>query len=210
MMATIHWFSSDDYAMCTRHIGPRVGRCATRSMLDVRAYDAGAGTSGHGHRSFPEGPVAAGYGAAHHARGRLRRGDRLRAQEQAVRLPHSCVGQPPSGAVHGASLLLGREAHAEGNSNYDPSRIASTVVQGVGFVAAGVIFASRGRIQGLTTAASIWVTAAIGLLAGAGFFWEALLGTIAVVVVLELFERLEARFVPSKRDGKATSDVGHD
>ena len=47
-----------------------------------------------------------------------------------------------------ASLLLGREAHAEGSSNYDPSRIASTVVQGVGFVAAGVIFAARGRIQG--------------------------------------------------------------
>ena len=108
-----------------------------------------------------------------------------------------------------ASLLLGRDAHDAGSTTYDPSRIASTVVQGVGFVTAGVIFASRGRIQGLTTAASIWVAAAVGLLAGAGFFWEAL-GTIAVVMVLEAFERFEARFVASKRGQTSGRDAEHE
>lgn len=109
-----------------------------------------------------------------------------------------------------ASLLLGHDALDAGSTTYAPSRIASTVVQGVGFVAAGVIFASRGRIQGLTTAASIWVTAAIGLLAGAGFFGEALFGTIAVVVVLEVFERFEARYVPGKRGQGSGRNAEHD
>jgi putative Mg2+ transporter-C (MgtC) family protein len=85
------------------------------------------------------------------------------------------------------SILLGDEVREEGGVGYDPSRIGSTIVQGIGFLAAGVIFTSKGRIQGLTTAAGIWVTAAIGLLVGAGFYLVAIVGgamTIATLVIL--------------------------
>ena len=89
------------------------------------------------------------------------------------------------------SILLGDEVREEGGTGYDPSRIGSTIVQGIGFLAAGVIFTSRGRIQGLTTAAGIWVTAAIGLLVGSGFYLVAIVGgamTIATLVILGWLE----------------------
>ena len=85
------------------------------------------------------------------------------------------------------SILLGDEVREEGGIAYDPSRIGSTIVQGIGFLAAGVIFTSRGRVQGLTTAAGIWVTAAIGLLVGSGFYLIAIVGgamTVATLVIL--------------------------
>lgn len=63
----------------------------------------------------------------------------------------------------------------------DPSRIASTVVQGIGFLAAGVIFTIGVRVQGLTTAAGIWVAAAVGLLIGAGFY---IVGFGAVIITI--------------------------
>lgn len=81
------------------------------------------------------------------------------------------------------SLLLAEQVHAEYGS-YDPSRIASTVVQGVGFIAGGVIFTRGARVKGLTTAAGVWVTAAIGLLIGAGFFEVAAMGVAASIFVL--------------------------
>lgn len=59
----------------------------------------------------------------------------------------------------------------------DPSRIAAQVVTGIGFVGAGVIFVNRGNVVGLTTAASIWVTAAVGMACGAGLPVLAVAGT---------------------------------
>ena len=79
------------------------------------------------------------------------------------------------------SILIGHEVREDWGTPYDPSRIGSTIVQGIGFLAAGVIFSSQGRIQGLTTAAGIWVTAAVGLLVGAGFF---VISAAAVVCTL--------------------------
>lgn len=81
------------------------------------------------------------------------------------------------------SLLLGEQVIAAGQ-NYDPSRIASTVVQGVGFLAGGVIFTRGARVKGLTTAAAVWVTAALGLLIGAGFYFVAMMGVGAAVFML--------------------------
>jgi putative Mg2+ transporter-C (MgtC) family protein len=63
----------------------------------------------------------------------------------------------------------------------DPSRIASTVVQGIGFIAGGVIFTIGTRVNGLTTAAGIWVAAAVGLLIGGGFY---ILGFGSVVMAI--------------------------
>ena len=68
---------------------------------------------------------------------------------------------------------------------------------GIGFLGAGVIFKEGLTIRGLTTAASIWVTAAIGVLVGIGFWMPAVLGTIATLAVLSLFRFIE-NWLPSE------------
>ncbi|HEV2107628.1 MAG TPA: MgtC/SapB family protein [Thermomicrobiales bacterium] len=106
-----------------------------------------------------------------------------------------------------ASLLLGELARSSGSTQYDPSRIGSTIVQGIGFLAAGLIFVAGDKVRGLTTAAAIWVTAAIGLLIGAGFFVVALAGTIATLLILVSLRWVEDRFVtPGSRDAISEDD----
>ena len=73
----------------------------------------------------------------------------------------------------------------------DPSRIAANVVSGVGFLGAGVILREHGRIAGLTTAAMIWLTAAIGMGIGGGLFPLTGLAVLLVLMVLWAFPRLE-------------------
>ena len=82
------------------------------------------------------------------------------------------------------SALLGR-------TRLDPGRIAQGVMTGVGFLGAGVIFKEGVSVQGLTTAAAIWATSAIGLLMGLGLIWPGALVTAAVLVTLILFRWLE-------------------
>jgi putative Mg2+ transporter-C (MgtC) family protein len=91
-------------------------------------------------------------------------------------------------------ILLTEELTPDGVRS-DPSRIASTVVQGIGFLAGGVIFTQRANVQGLTTAAAIWVTAAIGLLIGGGYFLEAAMGVAAAIFILVPMRWFEHRFV---------------
>ena len=67
----------------------------------------------------------------------------------------------------------------------DPSRIAAQVVSGIGFIGAGTIIFTHQIVRGLTTAASLWATAGIGLTAGAGMSWLALAATILTLVALE-------------------------
>src|SRR5207342_3129004 len=75
----------------------------------------------------------------------------------------------------------------------DPTRMAQGIMTGIGFLGAGVIFKEGLTVRGLTTAASIWVTASIGVLVGIGFWVPAVLGTIATLVVLSLFRIIENR-----------------
>jgi putative Mg2+ transporter-C (MgtC) family protein len=96
------------------------------------------------------------------------------------------------------SILLGNEVLKAGGQLYDPSRIASTIVQGIGFLAAGVILATGVRVRHLTTAAEIWVTAAIGLLIGAGFYVVAITATIGTIAFLVSFGWLETHISPKK------------
>ena len=70
----------------------------------------------------------------------------------------------------------------------DPTRIIGQIVTGVGFLGAGVILHHGGNIHGLTTAATIWCSAALGSLAGLGLYWEALICTLAVVIVNTTFK----------------------
>src|SRR5689334_8455712 len=79
----------------------------------------------------------------------------------------------------------------------DPTRMAQGIMTGIGFLGAGVIFKEGLRVRGLTTAASIWVTAAIGVLVGIGFWMPALLGTVATLAILAGFRVIESR-LPSE------------
>ena len=94
----------------------------------------------------------------------------------------------------------------------DPSRIAAQVVSGIGFIGAGTIIFNHQIVRGLTTAASLWATAGIGLTAGAGMSWLALAATILPLVALEglslVFRSLGSRrmvvvFSASDRTGVA-------
>jgi putative Mg2+ transporter-C (MgtC) family protein len=79
----------------------------------------------------------------------------------------------------------------------DPTRMAQGIMTGIGFLGAGVIFKEGLTIRGLTTSASIWVTAAIGILVGIGFYIPALVGTVATILVLSAFRAIE-RKLPSE------------
>ncbi len=75
----------------------------------------------------------------------------------------------------------------------DPSRIAASVVTGIGFLAGGAILKIGITVQGLTTAAGLWLVASIGLCAGAGMYWEAVAVTIMGLVALTLFRVFEGK-----------------
>ncbi|WP_025732354.1 MgtC/SapB family protein [Carnimonas nigrificans] len=76
------------------------------------------------------------------------------------------------------------------NVSIDPSRVAAQIVSGIGFIGGGVIFMRRDNVQGLTTAASVWLTSAIGMACGAGLFSIALFVTAGHFVTMLLFPRL--------------------
>jgi putative Mg2+ transporter-C (MgtC) family protein len=75
--------------------------------------------------------------------------------------------------------------------NTDPTRVAGQIVTGVGFIGAGTILHARGAVVGLTSAATIWVVAAIGVALGSGYHAEALVTTLAVIIVLQGLGRIE-------------------
>jgi len=88
-------------------------------------------------------------------------------------------------------LLLFDQVLSTTATTGDPNRVASTIVQGIGFLAAGVIITAGGRVKGLTTAVAIRVTAAIGMLVGAGFLFPAIVGVVATLIMLTIFRRIE-------------------
>ncbi len=75
----------------------------------------------------------------------------------------------------------------------DPTRMAQGIMTGIGFLGAGVIMREKLTIRGLTTAASIWMTASIGILIGIGFYFAAAVGTVLTLGTLSLFRWIEAR-----------------
>jgi len=70
--------------------------------------------------------------------------------------------------------------------NMDPARVAAGIVTGIGFIGAGSIMGSKRRVQGITTAATLWVVAAIGLAVAAELYFPAMVAAIAVFLVLQL------------------------
>ncbi len=93
------------------------------------------------------------------------------------------------------------------NLNYDPGRIAAQVVSGIGFLGAGTILREGISIKGLTTAASLWMVAAIGLAAGAGMHLIAIVSALLVLVVLYVLHPLETKFEASRPDNELEVSV---
>ena len=81
----------------------------------------------------------------------------------------------------------------------DPSRVAAQVVSGIGFIGGGIIFMRRDVVRGLTTAASIWLTAALGMACGAGLPVLAVATTLGHFVIMLLFPKLVRRLPRSRR-----------
>jgi putative Mg2+ transporter-C (MgtC) family protein len=87
--------------------------------------------------------------------------------------------------------LLSPVLAGEGGSNR--GQVASNIVQGIGFLGAGLIIHNRSRISGLTSAACVWVVASIGMACGAGLYAAAVVGALTLVIALELVGFLERR-----------------
>jgi putative Mg2+ transporter-C (MgtC) family protein len=78
----------------------------------------------------------------------------------------------------------------------DPTRVAAQVASGIGFIGAGAILRDAGRIKGLTTAASLWAVAAVGLTVGFGLYAAAATATVVTIVVLYVLKSLENGLFP--------------
>ncbi|MHB0777379.1 MgtC/SapB family protein [Halomonas sp. WWR20] len=85
------------------------------------------------------------------------------------------------------------ENFAEEAIRTDPTRMAQGIMTGIGFLGAGVIFKEGLTVRGLTTAASIWVTSALGILYGVGFLFPAVFVTVVTLLTLSLFRLVESR-----------------
>ncbi|TCM51361.1 MgtC/SapB family protein [Kribbella sp. VKM Ac-2568] len=117
----------------------------------------------------------------------------LRQKSAGVRT-HTLVG---TGAALFTLVSAFGFSNVVGNDvNLDPSRIAAQVVSGVGFLGAGVIFMRRDLVRGLTTAATIWMTAAIGMACGAGMPVLAVAATLLHLIAVGPFARL-TKHLPS-------------
>jgi putative Mg2+ transporter-C (MgtC) family protein len=115
------------------------------------------------------------------------------------------VGRKPAGLrTHalvcvGSTLFVLLTVHAArdyGGGTVDPTRIIHGVVTGVGFLGAGSILRQEGFVQGLTTAASIWMVAAIGVAVGVHAWTLAITGTVLALIVLEGYRWIEKRLAP--------------
>lgn len=115
-----------------------------------------------------------------------------------IGLERETVARPAGFRTHilvatGSALIMMVSMYAlsEGmTGRYDPGRIAAQVVSGIGFLGAGTILREGISVQGLTTAASLWTVAGIGLAVGSGFYYAAVLATVLAVLTLVFFSKI--------------------
>lgn len=125
-----------------------------------------------------------------------------------IGLERESMGRPAGFRTHilvsiGSTLLMIVSAYAFSEfmiGRYDPGRIAAQVVSGIGFLGAGTIMREGANVRGLTTAASLWTVAGIGLTVGTGFYFAAILATFLVVLTLVLLNQLEWNYLSSKHE----------
>jgi putative Mg2+ transporter-C (MgtC) family protein len=94
----------------------------------------------------------------------------------------------------GCAMFTFLSAVLAGDNNADKGRVAANIVQGIGFLGAGLIMRNRFRVSGLTNAATVFVVASIGMACGAGLYAPAALATVIVLVALTAIGMLETRF----------------
>lgn len=104
-----------------------------------------------------------------------------------------CVG---AALVTELSVSIARDVTLPGGFRSDPGRLAAQIVSGIGFLGAGTIIQARGSVVGLTTAATLWVVAALGMAVGAGAYLQALVGTGLVLAALMVLGRFEDYLLP--------------
>ncbi|THF75496.1 MgtC/SapB family protein [Cohnella fermenti] len=98
----------------------------------------------------------------------------------------------------------------ETNVRMDPARLAAQIVSGIGFLGAGTIMRHGGNVSGLTTAASLWVVAAIGIGTGAGFYYASALTTIIVFVSLFALNIMEKKWLSAGRREEYSIQLAED
>ena len=108
----------------------------------------------------------------------------------------------------GSCLFAAVGLEAVFGNRSDPTRIAAQIVTGVGFLGAGAILRSGTGVRGLTTAASIWVVAAIGMITGFGYFTIGIFTTALVVITLTAIRPLERRIF-HHREGRHAEEEEH-
>ncbi|HEY0574299.1 MAG TPA: MgtC/SapB family protein [Pseudonocardia sp.] len=109
----------------------------------------------------------------------------------------------------GATLFVLLSAHGFTGAAADPTRVAAQIVSGIGFLGAGVILREGLTVRGLNTAATLWCSAAVGALAGAGLFSIAVAGTVAVVAV-NIVLRPVGRVVDRRPDTGAETPTSYE
>ena len=90
----------------------------------------------------------------------------------------------------------------------DTARIAAQIVSGIGFIGAGVLLQSKNRIRGITTAATIWLVAAIGMAVGAGVYFLAIFTTVFSTAILIVLHPLSAWLLRRAREQRTKADDG--
>jgi putative Mg2+ transporter-C (MgtC) family protein len=93
--------------------------------------------------------------------------------------------------------------------NVDPMRVAAQIASGIGFIGAGAIIRDRGSVRGITTAAALWTSAAVGLATGAGLWWVAAAGAAVILVVLVGLRPLGARLAVPVHTLDIEYEIGH-
>ncbi|HUF49699.1 MAG TPA: MgtC/SapB family protein [Longimicrobiales bacterium] len=106
-----------------------------------------------------------------------------------------CVG---AALITQLSIVIAADTSLPGGFRSDPGRIAAQIVSGIGFLGAGTILHARGSVTGLTTAATLWVVAAIGMAVGAEAYIQALAATGLVLLALMLLGRFEDHLLPRR------------
>lgn len=121
-----------------------------------------------------------------------------------IGLEREAHGHPAGLRTHtlvavGSCLVMLISIYAfESSVNHDPARLAAQVVSGIGFLGAGTILREGVTIRGLTTAATLWVVAGIGLAVGSGFYLGAVATTLISVFTLIVLNRIEKRYLDPK------------
>jgi len=98
----------------------------------------------------------------------------------------------------------------EGGVTFDPTRIAAQIVTGIGFIGAGAIIRQGLSVRGLTTAATLWMVAAIGMACGAGFYWAAVMATAIALVGLGPLRLVSRRMHDRPHGRELEVDLGPD